>query len=149
MVKPVQQQFDWSYVFGALEITQGDGVFCYLPGVSLDHTQAHLEQIVKHDPKASMLSSGMEQAFHHQNGDLRVPQNIHLIQLPAYRPELNPIERLRDVMKDQICNRVFETLDSIEEKISETLKPYWEDSSYALKLVGDGWMHTQANATRT
>ncbi len=42
VVKPGQQKFDWSYVFGALEITQGDGVFCYLPGVSLGHTQAPL-----------------------------------------------------------------------------------------------------------
>ncbi|MEE9368194.1 MAG: hypothetical protein V3V05_04940 [Pontiella sp.] len=51
-------------------------------------------------------------------------------------------------MKDPICNRGFETFDGIEEKISEALKPYWEDPSYALKLVGDGWLHTQANATR-
>ena len=45
-----------------------------------------------------------------------------------------------------ICNHVFETHDAIEGKVSEALKPYWKDSSYALKLVGDGWMHTQANA---
>lgn len=149
VVKSVQQKFEWSYVFGALEITQGDGVFCYLPGVSLDHTQAHLEHIVKQDPTAEHVVIWDGAGFHHQKGDLRVPKNIHLIQLPAYSPELNPIERLWDVMKDKICNRVFETLDAIEEKISEALKPYWEDSSYPLKLVGDGWMHTQANATRT
>lgn len=147
VVKPVQQKFDWSYVFGALEITQGDGVFCYLPGVSLDHTQAHLEQIAEHDPEAEHVVIWDGAGFHHKNGDLRVPRNIHLIQLPAYSPELNPIERLWDIMKDKICNRIFETLDSVEEKISEALKPYWEDSSYALNLVGDGWMHTQANAS--
>jgi len=149
VVKPVQQKFDWSYVFGALEITQGDGVFCYLPGVSLEHTHAHLEQIVKRDPKAEHVVIWDGAGFHHAPGDSRLPKGVHLVQLPAYSPELSPIERLWDIMKDQICNRAFETLDGIEEKISEALKPYWEDSSYALKLVGEGWMHTQANAMST
>jgi len=32
---------------------------------------------------------------------------------------------LWDVVKDQICNRVFETLDAIEEKITEALRLFW------------------------
>jgi transposase len=102
---------------------------------------------VKHDPGAEYVVIWDGAGFHHQPGNPRVPKNIHLLQLPAYSPELNPIEHLWDVMKNQICNRIFETLDAIEDKISEALRPYWEDSSYALSLVGDGWMHTQANAT--
>jgi hypothetical protein len=76
-----------------------------------------------------------------------LPDNLHLVPLPAYSPELNPIERLWDVAKDQICNRVFDTLDAIEEKLSEALRPYWEQPVYARSLVGDGWLHTRANTT--
>jgi len=46
----------------------------------------------------------------------------------------------------QICNQVFNTLDAIEEKITEALRPYREKPMYARSLVGNGWLHTQANA---
>ena len=147
VVKPAQQKFEWSYVFGALEITGGDGIFCYLPTVTLEHTQAFLEQLVKHDPESEHVVIWDGAGFHHATEDPRIPSNIHLIKLPPYSPELNPIERLWDIMKDHLCNRVYETLEAIEEKISEALKPYWLEPSSALRLVGDGWMHTQANAT--
>jgi len=44
----------------------------------------------------------------------------------------------RDIVKDQICTRVFDTLDAIEEKLTEALRPYWEKPIYARSLVGDG-----------
>ena len=50
-------------------------------------------------------------------------------------------------MKDQICKRVFDTLEAIEGKITEALRPYWEQPAYARSLVGDGWLRTQANGS--
>lgn len=147
VVKPAQQKYQWGYVYGALEVVEGGGVFCYLPTVTLEHTHAHLEQIVKTDPGAEHIVIWDGAGFHHRPGDDRLPDQIHLVQLPAYSPELNPIERLWDVVKDKICNRVFDSLDVIEEKITEAIRPYWEKPSSARSLVGDGWLHTQANAT--
>ena len=56
--------------------------------------------------------------------------------LPPYSPELNPIERLWDIANDKICNRVFETLDAIEETLTEALCPYWEKPVSARNLGG-------------
>ncbi len=39
--------------------------------------------------------------------DPRLPANVRIITLPAYSPELNPVEKLWDHMKDEICNRVL------------------------------------------
>lgn len=147
VVKPAQQKYEWSYVYGALEVVEGGGVFCYLPTVTLEHTHAHLEQIANSDPDAEHIVIWDGAGFHHRPEDTRLPDRIHLIQLPAYSPELNPIEKLWDVVKDRICNRVFDCLDGIEEKITEAIRPYWEQPSYARSLVGDGWLYTQANAT--
>ena len=113
----------------------------------LEHVQAFLEQVAQSDPVAEHIIIWDGAGFHHRPGDERIPERVHLVPLPAYSPELNPIERLWDVVKDQICNRVFDTLDAIEEKITEALRPYWEQPVYARSLVGDGWLHTQANAT--
>lgn len=147
VVKPSQQKFKWGYVYGALEVVEGGGQFCYLPTVNLGNTQLFLEQIAGSDPDAEHVIIWDGAGFHHRPCDPRLPNNLHLVPLPAYSPELNPIEKLWDVAKDQICNRVFETLDAIEEKLTEALRPYWEQPLYARSLVGDGWLHTQANAT--
>jgi len=42
---------------------------------------------------------------------LRVPENMALLRLPPYSPELNPAERLWDEMREkEFANRVFDSL---------------------------------------
>ncbi|MCK4563805.1 MAG: IS630 family transposase [Verrucomicrobia bacterium] len=147
VVKPAQQKYQWGYVYGALEVVDGGGVFCYLPTVTLENTHLFLEQLAQSDPDAEHIVIWDGAGFHQRPGDPSLPKRIHLIPLPPYSPELNPIERLWDVVKDQICNQVFETLDAIEEKITEALRPYWEQPAYARSLVGEGWLYDQANNT--
>ena len=79
-----------------------------------------LEQIAASDPYAEHVIIWDGAGFHHRPEDPRLPKNLHLLPLPPYSPELNPIERLWDIAKDQICNRVFETLDAMEEKLTDT-----------------------------
>ena len=145
--KPTQQKYQWGYVYGALDVVEGGGEFCYMPTVTLEHVAAFLEQVAASDPEAEHIVIWDGAGFHHRPGDDRLPERIHLVPLPPYSPELNPIESLWDVVKDQICNRVYATLDAIEEHITEALRPYWEEPAYARSLVGDGWLHAQANAT--
>ena len=55
--------------------------------------QTFLEQLSKQDEqefKIVILDNG---AFHHAKS-LTVPDNIHLIFLPPYSPELNPAEKV-------------------------------------------------------
>jgi len=117
-----------------------------MPTVTLDHAQAFLEQIAQSDAEAEPVVIRDGAGFHHRPGDSRIPANVHVMALPACSPELNPAERLWDIVKDQICNPVFEALEAIEEKITEALRPYREDCAYARSLVGEGQLHTQANA---
>ena len=147
VVKSAQQKYQWGYVYGALNVVDGGGEFCYMPTVTLEHVEAFLEQLASSDPEAEHVVIWDGAGFHHRPGDLRLPERIHPLQLPPYSPELNPIEGLWDVVKDKICNRVFETLDAIEEKITEALRPYWEQPAFARSLVGEGWLYNQANNT--
>jgi len=65
------------------------------------------------------------------------------------RPELNPVERLWDVIKDSLCNRVYKGIEALENAACVALKPFIENRQRVRFLVGDGWLHTQANATLT
>jgi len=56
----------------------------------------------------------MDKAGWHTAGDLVVPQNLSLVFLPPYSPELNPIERLWLHLRDnRLSHRVFRTTDEI------------------------------------
>jgi transposase len=148
VVKPVQQKYEWGYVYGALDVVAGDAEFCFLPSVSLELTHIFLKQIADADPEAEHVIIWDQAGFHHAEGDPRLPERIHLLPLPPYSPELNPTEKLWDIIKDHISNRVFETLDDIEAVMGNALRPYWSSTAPVLSLVGDGWLHTQANATQ-
>ena len=56
----------------------------------------------------------MDKAGWHTAGDLVVPENLSLVFLPPYSPELNPIERLWLHLKDnRLSHCVFRTTDEI------------------------------------
>ena len=66
--------------------------------------------------------------------------------LPAYSPELNPIEGLWDQVQDVTCNRRHESLDALEDTLTAALRPFWETPARVLSLIHH-WLRTQANAT--
>ena len=56
----------------------------------------------------------MDKAGWHTAGDLVAPDNLSLVFLPPYSPELNPIERLWLHLRDnRLSHRVFRTTDEI------------------------------------
>ena len=67
--------------------------------------------------------------------------------LPPYSPELNPIEKLWDMIQDQTANKLWPSIERLEEVVATHLKDWWEDTEKVLSLVGGGWQHLEANAS--
>lgn len=147
IVKPTHQRYEWGYTFGALEVGGPGCEFCYLPTVSKEATRLHLEQISRGDPGSVHVVIWDGAGFHHHDGDPEVPENVRLVRLPAYSPELNPVEKLWDILKDGVCNRVFDTLDELEDALTRKLRPFWEEATRVISLVGCGWLLSEVNAT--
>lgn len=148
VVKEVWPRYEWGYVYGALEVGgEGATEVAYLPTVSKVATEAFLEQMSKADPDSVHVLIWDGAGFHHQDGEAGLPENVRLLRLPPYSPELNPIEKLWDVVKDGICNRVFQTLDDLEDALTVELRKYWEGAERVHSLVGSGWMLSKVNAT--
>jgi len=146
VVVPRQQCYQWGYVYGAVEVVEGRTQFQLMPTVGLDLSDGFLEQIASSDPAAEHVVIWDGAGFHPTGATSPLPARIHVLTLPAYSPELNPVEGLWDQVKDCLCNRVFPTLDDLEDAITIALRPFYEDHRRALSLVFD-WMHTQANAS--
>lgn len=60
----------------------------------------------------------MDGAVWHKSDKLKYPKNIRIIIKPAHSPELNPIEKLWQYIKDHtIKNRIYVTLKNLENKV--------------------------------
>lgn len=58
--------------------------------------------------------------WHKLGGRLKLPDNISLLHLPSYSPELNPVENVWQFLKQNyLSNRVFGTYEDIVDACSE------------------------------
>ena len=79
----------------------------------------------------------MDQAGWHIAGDLAVPQNIRVVLLPAYSPELNPAEHLWEALRDDcFANTVFTNLDAVETALTNGLVALEADPARTRSMTG-------------
>jgi transposase len=71
---------------------------------------------------------------------------VRLLPLPPYGPEFNPVEKIGDLAKDQICNRLYPSLPELEHRILGALRPWRTDSTQVSDLIGRGWLLAGANS---
>ena len=73
-----------------------------------------LEEVSKKANNRTHIVMFVDGAGWHSSEDLVVPKNITLYHLPPYSPELNPIERLWDYIKENyLSGRVFTDMEEI------------------------------------
>ena len=76
-----------------------------------------LEEFAKAN-KDQKIAIVMDGAGWHKSKKLVIPANIRIIILPPYSPELNPVEKLWQYIKDHtIKNRIYETLPQLEKVV--------------------------------
>lgn len=140
-------RYEWGYAASALEVEGGDEALCvFLPCVSKEASACFLQQLAATDPEAVHVVIQDQAGFHLKAGEQGVPENIRLLPLPPYSPELNPAERVGDLIKDATGNRVFADLHKMESAIEAELAPLWSTPQRVRSLVGDGWIRSQVNA---
>ena len=62
----------------------------------------------------------MDRATWHTTKKLKIPDNITIIYLPPYCPELNPIEQIWDFLRENfLSNRIFNSWDTLVEAICQ------------------------------
>jgi transposase len=147
VVAPVEPRYQWGYTYGALAVLGGGTEFLHANGVSKEASRCFLEQIGGSAPEAMHIVIQDGAGFHLGEGSAELPGNVRVINLPPYSPELNPVERLWDVIKDRICNQTWEDLDALMEAINEVLAEYWTTPAKVKSLIGNGWLLETANAS--
>jgi hypothetical protein len=119
-VKPVRKiQFAFAnyYLYGAIEPTTGEALFLEMPALDSPCFQVFLDQFAqKYSESLNIMI--LDRGRFHRAKALQVPQNIVLKFLPAYSPELNPIERLWEDLKSHIALELFENLQLLKDRVA-------------------------------
>lgn len=78
----------------------------------------------------------------HTSNQLQLPENIRLLRLPPYSPELNPTEHIWDYIREQkqFNNYTFETLDEVENNLSKALKEINTEYAEMSSLCNFQWL---------
>ena len=144
---PYKTAYQWMYVYEALEVGgESQSEFMYCSTVDKVMSIEFLRQISASDPNSTHIVIWDGAGFHPLQGDEEVPSNVKLLRLPPYSPELNPVENLGSRVKDKICNQVFESIDALQEKITDVLKPLFSCAKEVEELI-HGWLAVEVNST--
>lgn len=104
-----QTRYEWVYLYAAVEAATGASVALQAPHVNTGTMNMFLEMV---SAELAPLEHGiliMDQAGWHKSRELRVPDNLTILYLPPYSPELNPVERLWAYLRDHfLSNRAYD-----------------------------------------
>jgi transposase len=112
---PRDQRYKWAYIFGAVCPARDTGAALVLPVANAYAMNLHLQEIstqVAPGAHAVVVLDGA--GWHQTGGRLTVPDNISLLHLPPYSPELNPAENIWQYLRQNyLSNRIYENYNAI------------------------------------
>ena len=109
----MRRAYKWTYLYAAVEPTTGESYCLYLPGMDSGCLQTFLEGLSEAYPDHHLLLV-LDGAPSHRSEEIELPENISLLRLPAYSPELNPVERWFLEFRRALSNRLFESVELLQ-----------------------------------
>ena len=84
----------------------------------------------------------LDAAGWHTSGSLEVPENIELLLLPPYSPELNPTEHIWDYIREQkgFNNHVFSSLEQVEDQLARALRQIHKEKNAIKSMYYSKWL---------
>jgi transposase len=116
-IKPIvtyRHAFKNTYLYGAFSPIDGDSVVYEIPCVSSDAFYQYVVALSKHRPSELKIVV-IDNAGFHSLQKFVIPDNIHLLRIPPYSPELNPCEKIWAYIKQHFKNNVFDSMKQVEE----------------------------------
>jgi hypothetical protein len=111
---PRDRGYTSAYIFGAVCPDRYIGAALVMPEVNLEAMEAHLAEISRRVTPGAHAVLVLDGAAWHTSPKLRVPDNISLLPLPRYSPELNPVENVWEFLRANfLSHRVWDGYDAI------------------------------------
>ena len=107
-------RYTWAWLFGAVCPERAVGAAVVLPEVNVDAMNIHLAEISRCVTQGAHAVLVLDGAGWHTSPRLRLPENISLLPLPRYAPELNPVENVWQFLRQNLLShRAWDSYDAI------------------------------------
>jgi transposase len=104
-----QTRYEWVYLYAAVEPASGASTALLAPHVDTVTFNLFLQRFAADLEPNDHAVLIMDQAGWHTSRGVDVPENVTILLLPPYSPELNPVERLWLYLREHyLANRVYE-----------------------------------------
>ena len=112
---------EYIYLYGAVSPKDGICVYLIMPTSNTACFQAFLDVLARKFRRQDILLV-LDGAPNHRCGELALPDNITLLYLPPYSPELNPKENLWDEIREKIFkNYALKSIDAVRAKLKQAI----------------------------
>lgn len=139
-----QTSYKWLYLFGAVCPETGNAVGYLMPTADTFCMNLHLAEISKQIADGVHVALLLDQAGWHRSKGLKVPDNITLVPLPAYSPELNPVELTWLYLKSHyLSNRVYPDVDSLYTAASEAWVAFISNPELVRSICNVSWIYSE------
>ena len=138
---PRDTRYKWSYIFGAACPARGTAAGLILPYVNTEAMGLHLEEIAKAVAPGAHALLIVDGAGWHCAKALEVPDNITLLKLPPYAPELNPMENVWAYLRaNKLAISVFDSYADILNKCQDAWNFFANDPDRITSITNRHWI---------
>ncbi len=120
-IKPIgkfQHRYKWLWLWGCFSPITGEAFYWETPYVSNKIFEGCLEDFSQQNPRELKILI-IDNAGFHALKNIKIPQNIYLIKIPPYCPELNPAEKVWQWMKQRVAMKFFASIEQLQDKITQ------------------------------
>ena len=114
-VKPIvsyQHVYKTTYLYGSYSPINGDSFVWEINGVNTMVFEAYLKEFSQYKPEEYKIVV-IDNAGFHSTKNIEIPENIFLLRIPPYAPELNPCEQIWQYIKNRYKNQAFQTMGKL------------------------------------
>lgn len=123
-VKPIveyQHVFKTTYLYGSYSPINGDSFVWEINGVNTTIFEAYLKEFSLYKPNEYKIVVINNAGFHSVK-NIEIPDNIYLLNIPPYSPELNPCEQVWQYIKNRYKNQRFKNMEELKDWLHQFVK---------------------------
>jgi transposase len=109
-----QTKYEWLYVIGAVCPQTGESVGLLSPIINSEIVNVFLRQFIAEVSQDVHVLLLWDRAGFHMSKKLKIPENVTIVPLPSYSPELNPVENLWHYLRSHYwANKTYADYDAL------------------------------------
>lgn len=129
---------EYRYVYGAVEPRTGESFFLIMPYCNTACMNKFLEQLSLEFPN-DFIVLVCDGAAWHKSKSLIIPDNMELVFIPPYTPEMNPIEQIwKELRSRGFCNEAFTSLQKVMDRLCLVIRNLSKET--VKSITGRQWI---------